>query len=104
MGILDTAVAQAVARVRLLERALHDPGPWALEYAGQRFEAERTVCPTHVHLAAEIPEQCWLVEPDGFLYLVVDGEVVAAQQIEHPGDGGHRVDWMLGLSADAFCA
>lgn len=92
---LDTAVSRAVHRARLLERALHDDGPWAIEYGGQSLPASKVYCASHIHLQAQIPTQCWIVDPDGIAVLTLRGEPQSVQQIGIVGDGGHDIDWIL---------
>jgi hypothetical protein len=104
MGTLDQAVAQAVHAARLLERALHDPGPWSFDYSGQVFEAERIVHASHIHIRGTLPSQCWVTEPDGMLSLMVDGVVVAVRPLPHPGDGEHVIEWTLGVRESTLSA
>lgn len=104
MDTLDLAVAQAVAAARLLERALHQADGWEMEYSGQRFPVTRRVCSQSIHLVGEMPAQCWVSEPDGWLSLLVDGDLVARRPIPHPGDGGHQFDWTLTPILDVMSA
>jgi hypothetical protein len=41
--VLDEFVARSLHRWHLLERALHDSGPWSLSCQGKDFPATRTV-------------------------------------------------------------
>lgn len=96
---LDFEVAKAAHAVRLLERALHDGGRWEFSWADQTVAVERVRIPCGVRLHGEFePDRCFLVEPEPVAYLLVDGEVVAAHQLEvHPGEGGFDLDWTLSL-------
>jgi hypothetical protein len=40
---LDLRVAQAVMAAKLMERALHDPGPWHIEWDGVTAPATKVV-------------------------------------------------------------
>lgn len=40
---IDHAVSRAIYLAHVLERAVHDPGPWTLEIAGVKLAARRTV-------------------------------------------------------------
>lgn len=62
MNSLDLAVSSAIMRLHALERALHDTGPWMVEYAGGRVPAERFVLDDGVTFVAEFPSS------DGPLY------------------------------------
>lgn len=104
MTTLDTLVARAVHAARLLERAVHDPGPWAMEYAGQVFPADRVIHADHVHIVATMPAQCWLGDPESPLSLLIDGEVVAVRRIPHPGDSAADLDWTIGARTGALSA
>lgn len=53
--MLDTIASRAVYAARLFERAVHDPGPWAIECRGVRFSAERIPGETEVRFSAELP-------------------------------------------------
>jgi hypothetical protein len=99
MQTLDEAVAQAVFTARLLERALHDSGPWALEYGGQRLPAHKVFCGDHIHFRALLPQQCWLAAPDGVMSLLAGGETVSVRPFTHVGDGGFVLDWTIALGA-----
>lgn len=104
MDTLDLAVAQAVHAARLLERALHDPGEWSMEYAGQVFPAQRIVHRDHIHFRGTLPAQCWVSEPETVLSLLIDGEVISVRPIAHPGDGEHTLDWTVGVRLSALSA
>lgn len=40
---IDHAVSRAIYLAHVLERAVHDPGPWTLEIAGVKLAARREV-------------------------------------------------------------
>lgn len=49
---LDIRVAQALMAARLMERALHDEGPWSVSWNGQNSPAERLVTRDGIVFAA----------------------------------------------------
>lgn len=104
METLDQVVAQTVAAARLLERALHQPDGWEMEYSGQRFPVTRRMCSRSIHLIGEMPPQCWVSEPEGWLSLLVDGTLVARRPVAHPGDGAHSFEWTLTPVLDVLSA
>ena len=97
-GTLDFAVAQAVHRARLIERALHDRGPWEIAYGPCSVGALKAVLDDRVVFLARLPEMCWLTEPDPYLSLLCRGEVVTVRPIDHPGDGTVDVRWEMTLA------
>lgn len=52
---LDLAVSRAITMVHILERALHDPGPWSLRINGSLAPAERRIEQDRVVFSAEFP-------------------------------------------------
>lgn len=91
---LDLIVARALAHWRLIERALHDDGPWQMRYAGVTVPAQRYVMGHQVTFAADFPPLCPLGEP--VISLLCAGEAVSAQTLEEPMDGtGGLVFWDL---------
>lgn len=97
MRTIDTLVATAVFRARLIERALHDAGPWSIGYADQVLPAERIIEDDRIVFRAVLPRQCWVVPPDSRLVLRSGEDVVAVREIEHLGDGGFVLDWVLSV-------
>lgn len=53
---LDTLIAQAVYKARLIERAVHDDGPWFIEWGGLKQPAARLIESTGVSFTAIFPE------------------------------------------------
>lgn len=104
MDTLELAVAQAVHAAHLMERALHQPDGWEMEYSGQRFPVTRVKHFGHLHLRGTMPDQCWMAQPAGVIFLYVDGEMVSSRPIEHPGDGEHVFDWVLAVHQGALSA
>lgn len=81
--------------MKLLEKALHDPGPWAFAWGPFVVPAEREVTATGVVLRGDYPDHCYLATPGNVVALLCDGEVVGAKEIDHPGDGAFEVEWSL---------
>jgi hypothetical protein len=74
---LDTHVAKTVFKVALLERALHDSGPWYLEWCGRKVQAERSFGQTSISFEADFSGT--FTEPESLLLLHCRGEVVACK-------------------------
>lgn len=101
---LDHIVAVAVRTSRLLERALHDSqARWEIGYGHAEwvFPARREVTSEGVTFSADFPSICWIGEPDRGAFLVCDGEMVAAKDLEHPGDGAFTIEWRLAVETTA---
>jgi hypothetical protein len=95
---VDLSVARALFAARLLEDALHHPGPWTIRWADIEVEAERTVTPEGVVFAAVFPAVCYIEQPTGSMELRCEGQVRglrSADQINHPGDTAFLVTWAL---------
>jgi hypothetical protein len=92
---LDLTVAQAVFTTKLLERALHDHGPWTLSWGPFEVPVIRQITDVGVTFVAEFPAHCFLEPPHPVAILRCDGEAVAAKTIDFPGDGGFTVEWTL---------
>ncbi len=92
--MIELAAARAVHRARLLERAVHDRGPWEIEIGGIREDAFHVVCPNRVVLISTFPGVCWL-EPPTTIDLYCSGELVDSKPFETPIDGAFRVNWEL---------
>lgn len=92
---LDVAVAQAVYTTKLLERALHDSGPWTLSWGPFTVPVTRLISNSEVTFRAEFAEHCWLEPPHPVAILRCGEEPVAAKTIDFPGDGAFAVEWTL---------
>lgn len=97
MSDFELAVAQQVARVRLLERALHDDGPWVFrtphhcDFAAQYIDEEN-----HKVLFADT---LWTAPENAgetVLELLCGGQVVSCRTIDLP-PGYAAVEWELSL-------
>lgn len=96
---LETLVSQAVYAASMLERALHDTGPWTMTWGPHVVEATRTIHPTGVVFDATFPDTCWIERPAPNLVLRCDGEVVAVRTITFPGDAAFAVTLALATAA-----
>lgn len=91
---LELAVSSALTRLRALERALHDRGPWEMELAtGDRVPANRFVLDDRVQFCAQFPSTNGL--DDAFVTLLCDGWPVAVRRVETPLSGSFILDWTL---------
>ena len=92
---LDYTVSRAVFGARVLERALHGKGVWTLAWGPLEVPVERTIVDDGVTFTAHFPEVCHLEPPYPVALLKVDGEVISAKTIEHPGEGPFMVEWTM---------
>ena len=92
---LDTFVAQIAFRARLLERAVHDDGPWTI-----RFEAGKLLCEVPaqrefledgVAFHADFPA---LMEMDGPFHLCWKGEAYSSK-VMTAHEVPFRVNWAI---------
>jgi|SRR5580765_3341445 len=93
--LLDIQAAQAVARAKLFERAVNDPGPWAVRI-GDRVEWAVKVRTTQsvlfiVHFGTDVT--------DDVAWLMCRGEEVSSQTIV-PSPEGFALQWRVGLQDD----
>lgn len=97
---LDLAVSRAITMVHILERALHDPGPWSLRINGSFAPAERRVEQDRVVFSAEFP--C-VERVDGAtmaLSLFCDHDLVAIRNVHIGPDANENpfmAEWVLAL-------
>src|SRR5256885_636880 len=96
MSTLDFIAAQAVARAKLLERAVHDAGPWEIEINGLRVPALRMTTVSRVIFLADFPEVCWVIPPEA-AFLYCRGDLIASREIIAPAEGAHQIEWTIGL-------
>lgn len=92
---LEILAAQAVYAASLFERAVHDPGPWTMSYAGQTVPARRTLTERSVVFVASFADVCFIGVPDPTVTLECRGEVVSLRQMVAPGDGGFDLSWVI---------
>jgi hypothetical protein len=98
----DLLVSQAVSHARLLERALHDPGPWwAVTYGGEtecRVPVSRTVLAAErrVVLTAYLARGC---ERISAVEIYCAGELVTARGITGEPSAPCRISLGVGIGA-----
>jgi hypothetical protein len=94
---LERAVSLALVRVHLMERALHDPGPWEIELGDVRVLARRTIREDGVVLAGHFstaPRKLGIVADT--MTLFCHGEAVACRPaVEIPEEGEFEVLWSM---------
>jgi hypothetical protein len=101
---LDIAVSSAIMRLHALERALHDDGPWEMEFMGVRVPANRFVFNDRVQFCAVFPPMAPYLF-FGTVELLCGGEAVALQPM--PGwvcDQTNILDWVMELDPRVFDA
>lgn len=92
---LDSTVAKVVFTARLLERAVHDPGPWTLSWGPHEVPAQRVLIEDGAIFIGEFPDVCHLERFDAPLILSCAGEQVDVRPMEWPGDCAFTVDWVI---------
>ncbi len=96
MPPLDELAARAVTRAWLLERALHDAGPWTVCWGGHEVPARRVLNPADSQIAF------YAVLPDpraggGPAALRSGGELVSMIDLDLEGlpAGEFEIEWVL---------
>lgn len=103
LSSLDTRIAQAVYRARLVEAGLHDEGPWFIEWCGVIHAAIREITDGVVTFKAtfEPPE-----EPESLLSLRLRGHVAAARVcpdlLAVRTDQPVEIEWKLSIGMNDF--
>lgn len=104
MASLDIAVSGAIMRLHALERALHDDGPWEMEFAGVRVPANRFVLNDRVQFCALFPRPL-PTNDDWYVWLLCDGQPVATEPMRHFQMGEDViVDWVMELDSGLVSA
>ena len=90
---LDHLATQAIAKARLLERAVHEPEGWSVVVGDQAVSAERVALPSAVQFTA------WL-EPteDCTAMLCHNGEILSVRGCE-PQTETWGLQWVIEASA-----
>lgn len=92
---LDTLIAQIAYRARLMERALHDPGPWSMVFVSGKLKmavpAERTALADGIHFTAVFPP---LADLPGQASLCLRDEVVSTFDVT-ASVHGFTVEWAM---------
>jgi hypothetical protein len=93
MSTLDFVAAAAVARARLMERAVHDRGPWQVEVAGVKVDAVKVRTPTRVIFLAHFEQV-----PDGdtdVAWLYCQGDPISSKNVSVPVSGPFCIEWAI---------
>lgn len=88
--LLDLQAARAVAAARLFERAVNDPGPWAIRIGEQTQPAVRIRTSTGVRFIAHFDHGADPAEE--VMWLVLRGEEVASREV-HPITDAFSIEW-----------
>jgi hypothetical protein len=97
---LDIAVSSAIMRLHALERALHDDGPWEMEFMGVRVPANRFVFNDRVQFCAlfRIPMTHELRDGCDSIWLRCGGDAVISRPTpELPVGKDFILDWVMEL-------
>src|SRR5262245_29985453 len=90
MEALEFQVAQALLRWRLVERALHGHGVWAMTYNDLSVPVSRFIREGRVSLVSHFPPFCLIDEPDLRITLTYDDgdgpEVMRVIGLDEPLD------------------
>jgi hypothetical protein len=95
---IELDAAQALFAARMLEAAVHHPGPWSFKWGEIEVPATKTFTEGGVVFTGQFPEVCWLRRPDTGLLILCEGMVMGMRRIdevEHPGDTGFEVTWKV---------
>ena len=91
----EAVASSAVYVAHLLERAVHDVGPWEMTWGEFAAPVERTVTDSGVIFTAVFPDSLWTKERPSSIVLRCRGEVCAIRPIDAPGDASFVVTWEL---------
>lgn len=94
---LELAAASAVARSRLLERAIHDEGPWEI-LVNFRYpvEVRRAVLHDRVVFSGYAPGQSSRMRGVMIADLYCRGDLMSSRAFGHPGPGPYRLVFTIG--------
>lgn len=95
---IELDAAQALFAARMLEAAVHDPGPWTFKWGEVEVSATKVFTDTGVVFTGRFPDICYLRRPEGSLTILCDGVVMGMRhpdEMEHPGDTGFEVSWTV---------
>ena len=94
---IELDASQALFAARMLEAAVHDPGPWTFQWGSIEIPAERTITPEGVTFTGTFPDVCYLRRPEGGLLIRCAGAVMGIRRVDdqHPGDTSFVVTWSV---------
>ena len=92
---IELDASQALFAARMLELAVHHPGPWTFRWGEVEVEATKEITDVGVVFTGAFPDLCYLHPPEGGLEILCEGRVVGIRPAEHghPGDTGFTVTW-----------
>lgn len=98
MATLEARVNRVLFVAHLAERALHHPGPWAIQVGESSFPATRTADEQQIVFEALVPAR-----PGGAVdaALLCAGRPCSWRTIEPPAEREFRFRWEISLDADA---
>lgn len=92
---LDTLISQVCYRARLLERGLHDEGPWSFRFESgdkaMEVPATRIFLDDGVRFEAEFPPLS--VTHAGMMHLCLRGEPVSSRDMVLVGSDTYTIGW-----------
>lgn len=95
---IELDAAQALFAARLLEAAVHHPGPWSFRWGTVEVPAVKTISENGVTFTGQFPDLCYLERPQGGLILLCEGVVMGLRSMaadDHPGDTAFQVSWSV---------
>jgi hypothetical protein len=90
---IELDAAQALFAARMLEAAVHHPGPWTFSWGGFEVPATKTITDDGVVFIGQFPDHCWLDRPKDGLLILCEGQIMGIRRMDHPGDTGFVVTW-----------
>jgi hypothetical protein len=92
---LDTFVSQIAFRTRLLERAVHDAGPWTIRFESGPSQLEmpaaKALLADGVHFHAHFPP---MIQMEGWFHLCLRGESYSSR-VMATQDHDFTINWVL---------
>lgn len=101
--VSEVGLASAITRLRALEKATYDAGPWSMTLCGARAAAQRLVTESGVTFLAEFPGMD-LFERAHPLTLMCREDMVLSRDFTAPDYGSFTIDWSLDLDSMAAAA
>lgn len=98
---LDVLTSRAVYLVRLMERAVHDSGPWVITVQGHRCYAEQVLLAGAVEFRAEFEG---LDPGTAEAVLECNGDALSWRSVRVPAGGAVAVCWEVSVRLEAVSA
>lgn len=92
---IELDAAQALFAARMLEAAVHHPGPWTFKWGEVEIPAIKYFTGNGIIFVGTFPDLCYLRRPEGGLLILCEGVVMGMRRIDddHPGDTAFEVKW-----------